>query len=59
MRIWNCWDRRLSLEADRDHAASFQRTHSQNDLTSSYDRYGLPVDYHRPLRNFVAAAPSI
>lgn len=40
-------------EADRDYAARFQQTLSQDDLKSVYDRYGLPVDYHRPLCDFV------
>ncbi|MEN3258166.1 M20 family metallopeptidase [Sodalis endosymbiont of Spalangia cameroni] len=40
-------------EAERDYAARFQQTLSQDDLKSAYDRYGLPVDYHRPLCDFV------
>ncbi|CAJ0995558.1 p-aminobenzoyl-glutamate hydrolase subunit B [Sodalis praecaptivus] len=40
-------------EAERDYAARFQQILSQDDLKSAYDRYGLPVDYHRLLCDFV------
>ncbi|WP_254304311.1 M20 family metallopeptidase [Candidatus Sodalis sp. SoCistrobi] len=40
-------------DADRAYAARFKQTLSQDDLKSAYDRYGLAVDYQRPLCDFV------
>lgn len=40
-------------QSDRDYALRFQQTLSQEDIRSAYERFSVPVDYQRPLCDFL------